>query len=100
MTNSVNIDEIAKLKNEISKSSKEQLEKTKLVEDSMTKKINSDIKDTESKLQKIKDEIMTKMNNTEKKIEGSSKGLSENQVSRLMKASKDELNTSIEAKIK
>merc|ERR1711915_621051 len=64
---SVNVDEITSLQNTISKSSKEQLEKIKFVEDTLTKKINGDIKDTESKIQKIKDELQTKLSNAEKK---------------------------------
>merc|ERR1740116_45265 len=60
-TDNVNTDEMTRLKYEVTKSSKETANKCKAVEDTVMKKINTDIKDFDSKIQKVKDEINLKV---------------------------------------
>ena len=99
-TENVSTDEITRLKHEITKQSKETADKCKAVEDSVTKKINNDIKDFDTKIQKVKDEMNLKMTAIEKKVDSNSKGLVETDVIRLIKASKDDLTSSIDTKVK
>ena len=99
-TDSVSTDEMTRLKHEVTKSSKETADKCKGVEDTVMKKINTDIKDFDSKIQKVKDEMNLKVIAIEKKVDTTSKGLVESDVNRLIKASKEDVTSSIDTKVK
>merc|ERR1712029_1247109 len=92
----VNVEEITKINAEIKKISKEGVDKNKQIEDNLTKKINADIKDIYSKVQKIKDDLVSKCSGIEKKFDSSSKGITETEVNRLIKLSKDDVAASVE----
>ena len=91
---------MTRLKHEVTKSSKETADKCKGVEDTVMKKINTDIKDFDSKIQKVKDEMNLKVIAIEKKVDTTSKGLVESDVNRLIKASKEDVTSSIDTKVK
>ena len=69
-------------------------------EDTITKKINNDVKEVDTKIQKIKDDIATKMSALEKKVDGSPKGVDITEVNRLIKTSKDDINVVVDNKVK
>merc|ERR1712013_952234 len=64
-------------------------EKSKSLEDSLTKKINGDIKDLDTKVKSL-----------EKKIDSNSKGMDAIEVDKKIKTAKDDINLSIDGKIK
>jgi len=102
-----NSDDVTKMKADLTKVSTEIKEKNKILEDSLNKKINTDIKDVETKIQKTKDDILSKVTTCstevkalEKKLEGNSKGIDSAEVDKKIKTAKDEVNSSVDVKIK
>ena len=97
---SVATDDFNKIKSDLTKHSKENFDKIKQFEDTITKKINNDVKEVDTKIQKIKDDIATKMSALEKKVDGSPKGVDITEVNRLIKTSKDDITIVVDNKVK
>jgi len=104
---SANSDDVTKIKTDLSKVSTEIKDKNKALEDTLTKKINSDMKDIDTKIQKTKDDVLSKVTTCslevkalEKKLDGNSKGIDSAEVDKKIKTAKDDLNSSVDVKIK
>merc|ERR1712223_1884284 len=108
---SANSDDLSQVKTDLVKVSAEIKEsvtsKCKAVEESLKKKLASDLSDSETKMSKLKDELSNKVNacstevkTLEKRIEANTKGIDSGEVDKRIKSAKDDLNSSIEAKNK
>ena len=99
-TNSVANDDFNKIKSDLTRTSKENLDKIKQVEDTITKKINADVKEVDSKIQKLKDDLASKMMAVDRKVDSNSKGVDITEVNKLIKTSKDDITVVIDNKVK
>ena len=99
-TGSVGSEDFNKMKTDLTRANKESLDKIKQSEDTITRKINADMKEIDSKIQKIKDDLATKLNSVDKKVDGNPKGLDVAEVNKLIKTSKDEMGNVIDNKVK
>merc|ERR1711971_229819 len=106
-----NSDDLSLVKSDLVKVSSEIKEsvtsKCKAVEESLKKKLATDISDTETKMSKLKDELSSKVaacatdvKSLEKRIEANTKGIDSGQVDKRIKSAKDDMTSSIEAKNK
>ena len=99
-TGSVGSEDFNKMKTDLTRANRESLDKIKQAEDTITRKINADVKEIDSKIQKIKDDMATKLNTVDKKVDGNPKGLDVTEVNKLIKTSKDEMTNVIDNKVK
>ena len=108
---SANSDDVTKVKTDLIKISTEIKEsvtaKCKAVEDSLKKKLDTDKECIETKILKTKDDLTAKLATCttevkalEKRIEANTKGIDASEVDKRVKVVKDELNSSIEIKLK
>ena len=108
---SANSDDLSLVKSDLVKVSSEIKEsvisKCKAVEESLKKKLATDMSDTETKMSKLKDDLSSKVSacatdvkSLEKRIEANTKGIDSGEVDKRIKSVKDDLTSSIEAKNK
>ena len=84
-----NSEDVSKVKADLTKVSTDIKERNKSLEDSLSEKMNAEIKD-----------IDTKVKSFEKRIDGNSKGIDAIEVDKKIKPAKDDFNTSIDGKLK